>query len=67
VLGTVAVVAPFKIKNFSPFAVARIFMVISCVCYLLFISSDKKLTKKEGLLLLGVYIAFLLTEIFIKF
>ena len=67
VLGIVAVVAPFKIQDFSPFFVARIFMVIACVLYLLFIASDKKITKKEGLLLLGVYIVFLLTEVFIKF
>jgi len=67
VLGIVAVVAPFKIKDFSPFLVARIFMVIACVFYLIFITSNKKLTKKEGLILLSLYIVFLLTEIFIKF
>jgi cation:H+ antiporter len=67
VLGIVAVVSPFTIKDFSPFFIARIFMVIACVLYLLFIASDKKITKKEGLLLLSVYIIFLLTEIFIKF
>ena len=67
VLGIVAVVAPFHIKDFSPFFIARIFMVIACVFYLLFIATGKKLTKKEGLLLLLVYIIFLVTEIFIKF
>ena len=67
VLGIVAVAAPFKIHDFSPFFVARIFMVIACVLYLLFIASDKKITKKEGLLLLSIYVAFLLTEVFIKF
>ena len=65
VLGIVAVVAPFKIRDFSPFLIARIFMLISCVFYLIFIVSNKKITKKEGLILLGVYIAFLLTEIFL--
>jgi len=65
VLGIVAVVAPFQIKDFSPFFVARIFMAFACVLYLLFIASDKKLTKKEGLLLLSIYIIFLLTEIFL--
>jgi cation:H+ antiporter len=67
VLGIVAVVAPFTIKDFSPFFIARIFMVIACIFYLIFIASDKKITKKEGLLLLFIYIVFLLTEIFIKF
>jgi cation:H+ antiporter len=67
VLGIVALVAPFTIADFSPFLIARIFMIMACVFYLLFIASDKKLTKKEGLILLSVYLAFLLTEIFFKF
>ena len=66
VLGIVALVAPFKIADFSPFLIARIFMFIACIFYFFFIASDKKLVKKEGLILLLIYIAFLLTEIFIK-
>ena len=65
VLGIVAVAAPFKIHDFSPFFVARIFMVLSCIFYLFFIVSGKKITKKESLLLLLIYIAFLLTEVFL--
>lgn len=65
VLGIVALIAPFKITYFSPFITARIFMVVACVLYLIFIISDKKISKKEALLLLLVYIAFLLTEIFL--
>jgi cation:H+ antiporter len=66
VLGIVALVAPFKIQDFSPFIIARIFMIVSCVFYLFAIGTGKKLTKWEGLLLLLVYVAFLLTEIFVK-
>lgn len=67
VLGTVALVAPFKITDFSPFLIARVFMIIACVLYLVFIISDKKITKKEALVLLLIYVAFLLTEIFLPF
>ena len=66
VLGIVALVAPFQIINFSPFIIARVFMVVACLFYLFFITSSRKLTKKEGLVLLLIYIVFLLTEIFIK-
>lgn len=66
VLGIVAVAAPFTIKDFSPFFIARVFMVFACIFYLLFIFTGKKITKKEALFLLFIYIAFLLTEIFIK-
>ena len=37
VLGIVAVVAPFKIADFSPFFIARVFMLIACVFYVLFV------------------------------
>jgi cation:H+ antiporter len=66
VLGIVAVICPFEIKDMSVFFVARIFTVIAAVLFLIFVRSDKKITKKEGLLLLSIYIVFLLTEIFIK-
>jgi Ca2+/Na+ antiporter len=67
VLGTVALVAPFHITDFSPFLVARVFMIIACVFYIVFIVTDKKITKKEALGLLLIYVIFLLTEIFLPF
>ncbi len=66
VLGTIALVAPFEIKDFSPFLIARVFLIVGSVFALIFIRSGKKITKKEGLLLLFIYIVFLLVEIFIK-
>jgi cation:H+ antiporter len=65
VLGIVALVAPFQITDFSPFFIARIFMVFACILYIIFIATGKKITKKEGLLLLLIYVIFLLTEIFL--
>lgn len=66
VLGIVGLVAPFEIKDMSVFLIARIFTVIAAVFFLIVVKTDKKITKKEGLLLLSIYILFLLTEIFIK-
>lgn len=66
VLGIVAIIAPFQIKDFSPFVIARIFVLVAAVFYFFAIKTDKKITKKEALLLLFTYIAFLITEIFIK-
>lgn len=65
VLSTVALISPFKIDDFSPFVVARAFVLLAAIFYLFAIKTDKKITKKEGALLLFVYIAFLLTEIFL--
>lgn len=65
VLGIVAIVAPFEITDFSPFLIARTFLIVGSIVALLFIKSGRKVTKKEGMILLFVYIAFLLVEIFI--
>lgn len=64
VLGVVAIVAPFEIKNFSPFIIARIFLIIASIFFLIVIRKGKSFTKKEGLILLSIYIIFLLTEVF---
>lgn len=66
VLGIVALVAPFEMPNLTPFLTARIFLVIASVFFLIVIRNGKSLTKKEGLILLSIYILFLITEAFLK-
>ena len=66
VLGIIALVAPFEIKDFSLFVAARTFLFIAAAFSLLFIITNKKISKKEALFLLFIYIAFLMVEIFIK-
>ena len=66
VLGVVALICPIKIPDFSPVVIARFFLIISAMFFLLFIRTGRKITKKEALFLLGIYIAFLLVEIFTK-
>lgn len=66
VLGVIALISPFKIEDFSPLLTARVFLIIAALLSLMFIRSSRKITKREGLLLLFVYIIFLLVEIFIK-
>ena len=66
VLGIIAMIMPFEINDFSPFVIARTFTLVAVIFYVFAIRSDKKITKKEGLFLLSIYISFLLAEIFIK-
>jgi Ca2+/Na+ antiporter len=66
VLGIIAIISPFEIKDMTPFLMARIFTIIAAVFFLIVVRTGKKLTKKEALLLLFIYIAFLITEIFLK-
>jgi len=67
VLGIVAIITPFQIDDFSPFLIARLFLLLAASFYIFFIRTDKKITKKEGLMLLSIYIIFLITEVFVKF
>ena len=64
VLGIVALLCPIEIADFSPFAIARFFLIISALFFFFFIRTDRKITKKEAIFLLGIYLTFVLVEIF---
>lgn len=66
VLGIVSIISPFVIDDFSPFIIARIFVLIAAIFYMSSIRTNKKITKKEGFVLLLIYILFLMTEIFFR-
>lgn len=66
VLGIVALIHPIVIIDFSALAVARFFLIIAALFFLLFIRTGQKITKKEALFLLGIYITFVTVEILIK-
>lgn len=65
VLGLVATILPFQIHDFSPFITARVFLIVAAVFSLIFIRSGRKITKREGLFLLFLYVTFLMFEVFI--
>jgi len=64
VLGIVAIIYPIQIHDFSTLAVARLFIVISALFFLFFIRSKQKIDKKEGLVLILIYIIFLIVTVF---
>lgn len=66
ILGIVALIAPIQIHDFSPFAVARAFLIISALFFFIAVKSDKRITRIEGLFLLLLYVLFVLTEVYLK-
>ncbi len=66
VLGTVALICPIVIESFSPYFVARVFLILAALFFLVFVRTDRKITKKEGLFLLSLYILFVIIEVLIK-
>ncbi len=66
VLGIVAFIHPITIENFSPFALARFFLIGSAFFFLVFLRTEHKITRREGVFLLFVYITFVIGEILVK-
>jgi len=66
ILGIIVIFFPFEIKDLSLFLAARTFLIIAAAFSLLFIMTNKKISRREALFLLFIYIAFLITEVFIK-
>lgn len=65
VLGIIVLISPIENIDFSPFIIARIFLIISSVFFLIVARTGQKITKKEALVLLAIYILFLLSEAFL--
>lgn len=63
ILGIVAIISPIVIEDFSPFVIARFFLIISAIFFFFFVKTGKQISKKEGLVLLLIYIAFVITEV----
>ena len=63
VLGLVAFLSPIQVTNFSPYAIGRFFLIISAVFFLIFLRTDRRITKKEAVFLLAIYLVFILAEI----
>ena len=63
VLGVVALICPIKIADFSPFAAARIFLLISVLLFLFISRTHEKISKTEAIILLLIYFVFLVFEI----
>lgn len=62
VLGTVAIISPITVEDFSPFYIARIFLILGGALLLFFVRTSNKITRKEAIILFMVYILFLLIQ-----
>ena len=63
VLGIVALIEPIRVPQFSSFAIARFFLFVSAFFFFIFLRTGRKITKKEGVFLILLYIAFVLAEL----
>ncbi|MCZ2845742.1 MAG: sodium:calcium antiporter [Candidatus Bathyarchaeota archaeon] len=63
VLGVVALISPIDSFDVSAFAIGRIFVVLSAGFFLIFLRTGHKITRREGTILLLIFVAFLIAEI----
>ena len=66
VLGIVALICPIKIIDFSPFSTARFFLIAAAAFFLLFVRTGRKISKKEAIFLLAIYLLFIFFELLFK-
>jgi cation:H+ antiporter len=62
VLGITSLISPINNITLYSYASSRIFLFISVCLFIAFIWSDKKITRGEAWVLLGIYLAFIATE-----
>jgi len=63
VLGVASLISPITINNFTPYFNGIVFILITCLFFLVFARTDHKITKKEAVLLIIIYCVFVLMEI----
>lgn len=63
VLGIIALIHPINIIDFGSLILARFFMIGAAVFFFIFVQSERKISKKEAVFLLIIYIAYIVFEI----
>ncbi len=66
VLGITVIIHPLEIVDFSPYLVSCIFVTIVLFFFALFSRTGQRISRKEGLFLILIYIAFVSLEIFLR-
>ena len=63
VIGVTALIRPIEIIDPAPFTIARIFLILAALFFFFFVRSNSKVSRREGLLLLVMYLLFVFLEI----
>ena len=66
ILGVVSLISPLKIFNFSPYIVGILFTVIVALAFAIFARTGRKITRKEAVILLGIYVLFVVSHILVQ-
>ncbi|MDP3015259.1 MAG: sodium:calcium antiporter [bacterium] len=65
ILGVVALISPIEISEPSAFLIAAVFMILALFLANFFLQTRGAISRKEGLVLVGISILFIITQIFL--
>ncbi len=66
ILGITALIYPIRIENFNIILIGGLFMIFIVLIVNFFIATKEKISWKEGVVLIGLYVAFLVLEFLLK-
>jgi cation:H+ antiporter len=66
VLGSTVLISPLHITEYSPYIIGILFTIIACLFFAIVSRTEKKITEKEAIVLLVVYILFILSQLVIR-
>ncbi|MCX6730016.1 MAG: hypothetical protein NT058_00750 [Candidatus Portnoybacteria bacterium] len=62
ILGITAIINPIKLESLNVIIIGAIFMLVAVLLANIFLSSGRKVSVKEGWILIGFYLLFLIAE-----
>lgn len=66
ILGVTAIINPIRLDSLNVIMVGAVFMLIAVLLSNIFLSSGRKVSIKEGWILIGFYVLFLIAEFILK-
>jgi cation:H+ antiporter len=66
ILGISAIISPINLENLNITFIGAGFMLLAIVLANIFLASGRKVSKKEGWILIGIYVLFLIAEFMVK-
>ena len=66
ILGIVSIISPLKVNNFSPYIIGILFTFVIAILFAIFAGTGRQITRKEAVVLILIYIAFIACQILIS-
>jgi len=66
VLGSTVLISPLHITEYTPYIIGILFTIIACLFFAIVSRTEKKITEKEAIVLLVVYLLFIFSQLVIK-